>query len=152
MTKKMYIKISKEVEKQYRKEVEQIINNKDFQKLRYYKQHNWSDRLMISVYMTFTKSQPMESTRPSCTRKLLPKTAWSILIFQKKSATPSCRICSRLALCQKAGRHGWLQSLTRCVRQLNYFQSQSLLQDTEKSALYRLRLNIGNISKKRYIF
>ena len=32
---KMYIKISKEVEKQYRKEVEQIINNKDFQKLRY---------------------------------------------------------------------------------------------------------------------
>ena len=30
----MYIKISKEVEKQYRKEVEQIINNKDFQKLR----------------------------------------------------------------------------------------------------------------------
>lgn len=44
----MYIKISKDVERQYRKEVEQIINNKDFQKLRYYKQHNWSDRLMHS--------------------------------------------------------------------------------------------------------
>ena len=49
----MYIKISKEVEKQYRKEVEQIINNKDFQKLRYYKQHNWSDRLMHSINVSY---------------------------------------------------------------------------------------------------
>ena len=49
----MYIKISKEVEKRYRKEVEQIINNKDFQKLRYYKQHNWSDRLMHSINVSY---------------------------------------------------------------------------------------------------
>lgn len=51
--KKMYIKISKEVEQQYRKEVEQILNNKDFQKLRYYKQHNWSDRLMHSINVSY---------------------------------------------------------------------------------------------------
>ena len=49
----MYIKISKEVEQQYRKEVEQILNNKDFQKLRYYKQHNWSDRLMHSINVSY---------------------------------------------------------------------------------------------------
>lgn len=49
----MYIKISKDVERQYRKEVEQIINNKDFQKLRYYKQHNWSDRLMHSINVSY---------------------------------------------------------------------------------------------------
>ena len=49
----MYIKISEEVAKQYRKEVEQILNNKDFQKLRFYKQHNWSNRLMHSINVSY---------------------------------------------------------------------------------------------------
>lgn len=49
----MYIKISEEVAKQYRKEVEQILNNKDFQKLRFYKQHNWSNRLIHSINVSY---------------------------------------------------------------------------------------------------
>lgn len=49
----MEIRISNEVAVQYRIHVEQILKNKDFQKLRYYKQHNWSNRLMHSINVSY---------------------------------------------------------------------------------------------------
>ena len=50
---KMYIKISKEVQEQYRNDVEKILNNPDFQKLRFYRQHNWTNRLMHSINVSY---------------------------------------------------------------------------------------------------
>lgn len=49
----MYIKISKEVAEQYRKDVEKILNNPDFQKLRFYRQHNSTNRLMHSLNVSY---------------------------------------------------------------------------------------------------
>lgn len=49
----MYIKISKEVQEQYRNDVEKILNNPDFQKLRFYRQHNWTNRLMHSINVSY---------------------------------------------------------------------------------------------------
>lgn len=40
-------------EKQYFAETEVILNNTDFQKLRYYKQHNWTNRLTHSINVSY---------------------------------------------------------------------------------------------------
>ena len=84
----MYIKISKEVEKQYRKEVEQILNNKDFQKLRYYKQHNWSDRLMHSINVSYLSW--MMARRLGCDAKAAARAGllhdFCLYDFHEKSA------------------------------------------------------------------